>query len=399
MSLISITEAFREIVIREFISYCEKAGSDIDNVMLSELCVSFCDTKLNISELGGSCCDTKLNISKDMAPNKDKKKKDKKKVDITPENFSRMPEVVVGKCMARTFAKGFGAQCSRNTCADSEDYCTRHLKSSLESTDKAQPYPALGRIDKPRCACRLDNGLPLGWRLYLGTGPVEEICEEFDAGVGVGVGEDISIPEGDKLEIDDDDDTPSPEPEIIISEKVVEENLVEETVVEDIVVEENVVEEKVVEENLVEENLVEETVVEDIVVEENVVEEKVVEEKVVEENVVEEKVVEEKVVEEKVVEEKVVEEKVVEEKVVEENVVEENKFPKMGLFQGVKYLFGEENTQGENPVMIMGYKGQTEVVGTFTDDEVILNEEYESTHEFSVTDPEQDEVIWFQGRI
>jgi hypothetical protein len=367
MSLISITGAFREIVIREFISYCEKAGSDIDNVMLSEL--------------GGSFCDTKHNISKDMTPNKDQKKKGKKKDDITPDNFSRMPEVVVGKCMARTFAKGFGAQCSRNTCADSEDYCTRHMKSSLESNDKAQPYPALGRIDKPRCACRLDNGRPLGWRSYLGTGPVEEICEEFDAGVGVG--DDISIPESEEFDtdhvvrsisaqnlvIDDDDDTLSPEPEIIISEKVVEENVVEN-------------------------NVVEETVVEDTVVEENVVEEKVVEEKVVEE-----KVVEEKVVEEKVVEEKVVEEKVVEEKVVEEKVVEENKFPKMGLFQGVKYLFGEENIHGENPVMIMGYKGQTSVVGTFTDDEVILNEEYESTHEFSATDPEQDDVIWIGKSI
>ena len=334
MSLISITGAFREIVIREFISYCEKAGSDIDNVMLSEL--------------GGSFCDTKHNISKDMTPNKDQKKKGKKKDDITPDNFSRMPEVVVGKCMARTFAKGFGAQCSRNTCADSEDYCTRHMKSSLESNDKAQPYPALGRIDKPRCACRLDNGHPLGWRLYLGTGPVEEICEEFDAGVGVG--DDISIPESEEFDTDhvvrsisaqnlvidddDDDDTLSPEPEIIISEKVVEENAVEN-------------------------NVVEETVVEDTVVEENVVEEKVVEEK----------------------------------------VVEENKFPKMGLFQGVKYLFGEENIHGENPVMIMGYKGQTSVVGTFTDDEVILNEEYESTHEFSATDPEQDDVIWIGKSI
>jgi len=76
-----ITGAFREIVIREFISYCEKAGSDIDNVVLSEL--------------GGSFCDTKHNISKDMTPNKDQKKKDKKKDDITPVNCSLLKVIII----------------------------------------------------------------------------------------------------------------------------------------------------------------------------------------------------------------------------------------------------------------------------------------------------------------
>jgi hypothetical protein len=76
----------------------------------------------------------------------------------------------------------------------------------------------------------------------------------------------------------------------------------------------------------------------------------------------------------------------------DEGIVEK-KFPKMGIYQGVKYMFGEETNHGEHPVMIMEW-GDKKEVGMWTDDEVILKEDYEKTHEFSATDPEQEDVIW-----
>ena len=266
MSLVNFLPEIRKVVLEHFIAHCEKVGSDIDMVELLALSGGFCEVPPPPPVKSRKWCPPGVKV-------------DKKTVVTEPENFKRMPKVVNGKCMARTWAKGCGTQCTHNTCVESDEYCTRHMKSAAIAVDESQPFPALGRIDHPRRVRRYDpNPKLLKWAWYNGDGLVEEV---------------------DEVPVEDD--------------KAVEEVPVIEVPVDDVKVEED---------------------------------------------------------------------------------TQDGDFPKKGIYQGVTYQFGKANIHGEHPVQTM-VEGYMKVVGVWDDEEVVLNEDYESTHIFSITgDVDQVEVIW-----
>jgi len=377
MSLASIVQKFRKIAITEFIAYCEKGGSDIDMVMLEQWGVLFCKESLD--------CPAKSR----KGPPGVKATKKKKDVITGDGNFERMPSVVVEKCMARTFAKGVGTQCTRKTCEGSEDYCTRHMKSAQDCHDKSELIPAFGRIDRPRCECRFDTRADIGWRLWNGDGPVE--IEDDGVGVGGDVScSDMAISETEKMTVGgeglDIDNVVSS----LNTQKMVKSTSVE--VVESPKSVENDNESAPEEEKVVEE------AVKDAV---NEVVKKVVEEEEEVGFVIEAEKIEEDKEEEEVgfvIEaEKIEEDKEVVEKE-EELLVVEKKFPKMGKYQGVRYRFAEENIHGEHPVQLVDWSNMsTTDVGTWNGDELIWNEDFdEDSHDMQVHGDlqEDEEVIW-----
>ena len=385
---VALTMKFREWVIYEFISYCDTAGSDIDLAMLGKIGGEYCKTSLE-----------DLPKSRKVSPPgvKVKKKKKKKEV-VDPDNFKCMPEVVEGKCMARTFTDGWGTQCTRNTCAGSEDYCTRHMNSASNCKDKSQPYPALGRIDKPRCTSRFDNGKDVIWRFYKGG--AEEICEdgEICEGVGVGDGADLSLSDdtesekmtGEGLNIDSVVSSLDSQNMVKPSDGVVDEVSPDE---KDSAPAPLVVKPHTKESPVVESDKVVSVVMGDLcsqVEEEEVAKPHTKESLVVEPDKVVSAVMDDlcSQVEEEVTKSHA-EEEPVDVELMEDTV--DKPFPKVGLYQGVKYMFGEENLEnGTHPVM----DKDTKKVGEFSDDEVILNYDYKETHEWGITDPEQEDVVW-----
>ena len=159
-SISTMITKFRVVVLQEFLAYAEKS-SVIDMGTLRGIADSFTD------EHPG---DEDLVI--DLSPPVVKKRGRKKKTVEESCDFCRMPEINEDKCMARTFAKGLGTQCSRKH-SDCTEYCKLHSK---------EEYPIFGRIDAPRALKKHGTDMKCGWRNFMDGGngvevpPVEEVA-------------------------------------------------------------------------------------------------------------------------------------------------------------------------------------------------------------------------------
>jgi hypothetical protein len=155
----------------EFRVFCEKSHDAIDLEMLTALITEYSGTPISSTTVPESVKSTKAKRAK------------KVKTDEDACGFCRMPEPSPGKCMARSFGKGFGTQCTRTS--KDGDYCGMHLKGLSEAGD-----PPMGRIDAPRRLMRADETTKeCGWKHFKDDGSgVEDITDEA---VGVGPNEDI----------------------------------------------------------------------------------------------------------------------------------------------------------------------------------------------------------------
>jgi hypothetical protein len=183
----------------EFRVFCEKSHDAIDLEMLTALITEYSGTPIRSTTVPESVKSTKAKRAK------------KVKTDEDACGFCRMPEPSPGKCMARSFGKGFGTQCTRTS--KDGDYCGMHLKGLSEAGD-----PPMGRIDAPRRLMRADETTKeCGWKHFKDDGSgVEDITDEA---VGVGPNEDIqessvqesSAPEGGQVQVSSVQEPSAPE--------------------------------------------------------------------------------------------------------------------------------------------------------------------------------------------
>ena len=159
MSLSSMVMKFRALVLDEFMTFAE-ASSLIDMDSLRAIADSFVDDR--------KIHDEAMSTS-DMSPVVTKQKRGRKKKKTVEEScdFCRMPEINEGKCMARTFAKGWGTQCTRNH-SNGIEYCKLHAKET---------HPVLGRIDEPRRLKKRGGDTLCGWRFFTDGGEGVEVDE------------------------------------------------------------------------------------------------------------------------------------------------------------------------------------------------------------------------------
>jgi len=152
------------IVMDRFVLFCQKSHGSIDMEMLNALITEFS---------GIPPC--RVNT----APEQVKAKKAKSRKKATEEcDFCRMPEPDQDKCMARSFGKGCGTQCTRKS--KDSDYCGTHTKQLSEAGD-----PPLGRIDEPRRLMRADDdSKECGWKHFKNDGSGVEDTSAEAVGVG-----------------------------------------------------------------------------------------------------------------------------------------------------------------------------------------------------------------------
>lgn len=347
-----IAEKFRAGVFADFVTFAGKSDLVMDMDILTTLIEMYCGTPMN------SVSSIDMNIRVDVP--KKKSKAVKKRIDA---NFPRMPDIIAGKCMARTFNCGF--QCTRKKCADSGDYCTRHMKSAIESNKN---IPALGRIDQPRHMKRFDNGDDIGWKHFIGSGEVEDIA------MGVGIIEEVALPSVSASSINGENES-----DIVLSDDEEGVSLEGDSEVIGVI---EVPRMKSVSEIV---EVVEEPVVEEV--------SEIVDEIITTIDFQENTLVASKMVLE-------VEPVVAAEKC-RMSVPEFGKFPKgffprMGKYQGVSYRFLEENIHGQHPVEEVNLKTMLcELVGEWDGDDVIWCDDFdENRHSFGIVDEDQTEIIW-----
>jgi hypothetical protein len=171
MSLTSIAQQFRDVVMGEFVLFCQKSPGAIDLEMLTALITEFSGEPFRTTTVP------------EEVKGKAKRAKKAKKSEEESCDFCRMPEPDPEKCMSRSFGKGCGTQCTRKS--KDGDYCGMHAKQLSESGD-----PPFGRIDEPRHLLkRGDETKECGWKHFKDDGAgVEDTSEEA---VGVGANEDI----------------------------------------------------------------------------------------------------------------------------------------------------------------------------------------------------------------
>jgi hypothetical protein len=164
MSLMSVTQQFRKVVLTEFQQFCENAGFG-DTEMLAQMCAEYLKTPPSAKE------------SPREEPVKVKKGRGKKKAPEESCDFCRMPEPNTEKCLARSFAKGLGYQCTRKH--SDGDYCKMHAKQFVEHDE-----PAFGRIDQPRTLMKHDGNGECGWKHFNDSGNGTENVDQETVGVG-----------------------------------------------------------------------------------------------------------------------------------------------------------------------------------------------------------------------
>jgi hypothetical protein len=163
----SVTQQFRKVVLTEFQQFCENAGFG-DTEMLAQMCAEYLKTPPSAKE------------SPREEPVKVKKGRGKKKAPEESCDFCRMPEPNTEKCLARSFAKGLGYQCTRQH--TDGDYCKMHAKQFVEYGNTA-----FGRIDEPRKLMRNDGkGVrgESGWTHFNDSGNGTENVDQETVGVG-----------------------------------------------------------------------------------------------------------------------------------------------------------------------------------------------------------------------
>ena len=369
---------FRVVVLQEFLAYAEKS-SVIDMGTLRGIADSFTD------EHPG---DEDLVI--DLSPPVVKKRGRKKKTVEESCDFCRMPEINEDKCMARTFAKGLGTQCSRKH-SDCTEYCKLHSK---------EEYPIFGRIDAPRALKKHGTDMKCGWRNFMDGGngvevpPVEEVAEapvEAEAPV-VLEAEAPVVMEAPAIDEQEQEEEP-----VVEVEEVAE--LVAEAQVEEVEAEAPVVMEApaIDEQEQEEEPVVEVEEVAELVAEAQVEE---VEEEVEEvaEPIVETLVEE---VEERVEEVPAPVMVVVEDcegddlALSDEEGAEEALEEKTGAYQGVTYRF-EPSGDGEYSVKFLNQKTMKwKLVGKLTGDEdMVFDDEWQDIHDTKALIDDNEDIVW-----
>jgi len=370
-----MTAQFRGVVMSSFVDHCHDKSVNVDPEVIDMLVRSFMGDDVDFAKISES--------SKSSFPEK------KKKSTAVPCEFTRMPQVNHGKCMSRTHAKGYGFQCSRSH-ADGEEYCKTHLKSL-----NAECIPVWGRIDKPRCRKRADNGGDCCWKEFCGDGDIEDVSQES---VGVGVCPPSPVASESSVSSDSTEQMPDMD---TIEPNTLEKSTIQ-PVEEQVVVEEAPKDdEQVVEEVVEEASKDDEQVVEQVVEEAPKDDEQVVEEVVEDASKDDEQVVEEVVEEAPKDDEQVVEE-VVEEAPKDEDIDESPqvaiKYPRMGKYQGVQYRFSRE--EGEDNIVIQKVDPCSSPmimnVGYYdeSDGQVLFKEEYQDVHDLEMVNDDQDEVEW-----
>ena len=365
MSLMNLTREFKMSVMGEFLKHCEGSPANVDPTMLSMLVSSYMGEEVEFPKVE----------KKKRGPKSPKANSPKAKKSEGDLKFERMPEVVEGKCMARSFAGGFGTQCTRKHCNGSE-YCKTHQKSLDE-----EGVPKFGRIDCPRERSRcLTNSGVCGWKYFNGEGEVEEVCQVIERSDS----EATEIMDGDSPKVEE---APKVEEEVSVMEeapKVGEEvSVVEEEVP------------KVEEAPKVEEEVPK--VEEEVSVEEEVPK---VEEEV---SVVEEapKVEEEAPIENILVNEPVevpyspntVEEAPKEEEE-EPNTMEEEESEKIALIQGIQYIFKKNEEKEGVEYDIYRTDKDNIKVGYYDGEDYVFDEGYREIHELKITDEDQTDIEW-----
>jgi len=357
MSLNVLAQGIRGVVMGEFMKHCDGSPANVDPSMLAMLVSSYLGEDVEFPK-------TEIKPSKKEVSKRGRKPKTHK-LEV-PVEFKRMPDIEDGKCMARSYAKGFGTQCTRRH-TDGSEYCKTHCKSL-----NADGIPPLGRIDRPRQRHRFDDPTrEEKWKYFNGDGEVEicEVCEVCDDSVESDCGSDATE---------------------IMDVSMEEVTGVVNTLVDAVVEGDKEEAREVVEDNVTKEEdtpEVEENVTEDIQeVEENVAEDtREVEEKVtvdtpkVEENVT---------VDTPKVEDNIV----IQEE--EPNTLEEDKKDgdRNALIQGIKYIF--KKSEEEEGYDIYRTDKENKKVGYYDGDDYIFAEEYQEIHDMKITDDDQDEVEW-----
>jgi len=355
MSLMNLAGEFKKLVMCEFLKHCDGSPANVDPTMLSMLVSSYMGEEVEFPKM-----EKKKRGPKPKSPKAKKSEGDMK--------FERMPEVVDGKCMARSFAGGLGTQCTRKHSSGSE-YCKTHQKSVND-----EGIPKFGRIDLPRMRCCQDNSGECGWKYFNGDGDVEEVTvcpviERSDSeATDIMEGGDEKVVEEVCQVIEGSDSDADKVEEVmkdLVTSVVVESSIKDAvpTVEEAPKVEEEApkVEE---EEPKVEEPKVEEPKVENTLMNEPV-------EVPYNPNAVEESPKEEE----------------------EPNTMDEEASEKVGLIQGVQYLFKKsEENDGEYDIYRMDK--DCKIVGGYDGDDYVFMEEYQEIHDFKITDDDQDEIEW-----
>ena len=352
MSLTQLTNDISGVIMGNFLDHCRGKSANIDPEVLEMLVKSFLGADVDFSK-----------YSKPTSPSVKKAKKEKKKK--IPVEFKRMPVVDLCKCMSRTYASGYGHQCSRSH-MDGEAYCKTHMKSL-----NAQCIPVWGRADEPRRKNRSDNGKECGWKEYLGDGELEDVSQESVDAPPSPVPSQSSVSSGTTDEMPNEDTLANlvvSEPSTLVVEN--SEEVQESPVLSQ--VEENVSVDEPDNETQVEENVEEQE--NETQVEENVEEQE--NETQVEDNVEEQENTE------------------VEEP--ETEVDETPKYPRVGIIQGVSYRFIKEDDEENVTIQVVDPTMEPMVmtVGYYDGEDYVFNEEYNDTHEMNILDEDQDEIEW-----
>ena len=188
MSLQQLTASFRGVVMSQFLDHCRGKSLNIDPEVLDMLVKSFIGDEVDFTKFSKPSMEKTKNT---------KKTKKTKKTQSIPEEFKRMPVINSGKCMSRTFASGWGIQCSRSHAPD-EEFCKTHLKGL-----NAECIPIWGRIDEPRRRLRADNGVDCCWKEFKGDGDIEDTSEESQVICTSPTPSQSSVSSNDKISMND----------------------------------------------------------------------------------------------------------------------------------------------------------------------------------------------------